>query len=456
MKGKFSMNENICVLLVDDENDFRESMFSELKRKQFKVKSAANAKRAISILTENNIDVVLLDVRMPKVGGIDLLKKIREISPDTETVMLSGYGTMDNAIEAMKAGACDFLNKPCHLSEIEIALNNAYEKKVLKKQNLMLKNELKRKERFPELIGKSKKLGEVLTIIEKVAPLDSTVLILGESGVGKELVAKAIHRNSERAEQPFIIMDCCSLTENLLQSELFGHEKGAYTGANSLKHGLFEVADGGTLFIDEIGEISPTIQTGLLRVLESGSFRRLGGIKDLHVDVRILAATNRDLVQAIKEGQFREDLFFRLNVVSITVPPLRERKKDITLLVDHALKTCRIPGSRGKSFSEAAKEILQTYLWPGNVRELFNVIERATILSDSQVVQPKDLPLTLLSPPIKYEDFDETKSLAQMEMAYIDWVMKKVNQNRKQAAKILKIDPKTLYRKLKSTLKKEL
>ncbi len=446
------MPDKVSVLIIDDDDDFRESLATELGRKKFDVKIAENASSAVGILGKNDIDVALIDIRMPEVDGIELLRRIKQLSPDIEAIMLTGYGTMENAIEAMKFGAGDFLRKPCHLSEIQVAINNAYEKKVLKKQNLLLKNELNRKERYPELIGKSRELNEVLTIIDKVAPTDSTVLILGESGVGKELVARSVHRNSKRASQPFIVMDCCSLSETLLQSELFGHEKGAYTGATSLKHGLFEVADGGTLFIDEIGEISPAIQTGLLRVLETGGFRRLGGVKDLVVDVRILAATNRDLMQAIKEGKFREDLFYRLNVVAITVPPLRERIEDVPLLVDHALHTSRIPGARQKKLSKEAMEILTDYHWPGNVRELLNVLQRATILSDSEIIQPRDLPLPHLSHPKPFEGFDEALSLAEIDMAYIEWVLKKTGGNRKRAAEILKIDPKTLYRKLKNKI----
>jgi DNA-binding NtrC family response regulator len=444
------MAEVIRVLIVDDEEDFRQTLATELTRKKIDIKQAESASRAISILAKDDIDVALIDIRMPKVGGIELVSKIRALSPETEMVMLTGYGTMENAIEAMKAGASDFLRKPCHLMEIQVAIQSAYEKKVLKRQNKLLKNELNRKERHPELIGKSRELNDVFTIIDKVAPTDSTVLILGESGVGKELVARSIHRNSKRGSQPFIIMDCCSLSETLLQSELFGHEKGAYTGATSLKHGLFEVADKGTIFIDEIGEISPAIQSGLLRVLETGCFRRLGGVKDMKVDVRILAATNRDLMQAIKNGIFREDLFYRLNVVSITVPPLREHSSDIPSLVEHALQTSRIPGARHKQLSDSAMDILKTFHWPGNVRELLNVIERATILSDNEIIQPQDLPLPHLSRPKSFTGFDDDLSLDEMNMAYIEWIMQKTGGNRKRAAEILKIDSKTLYRKLKN------
>ena len=438
----------IRVLLVDDDEDFRTSLAAELECKQFHVTMAENAVNALKVFEKYEIDIVLLDIRMPGVDGIELVKQIKEKEEAVEIIMLTGYGNVENAVKAMKAGACDFLSKPCQLSKVEVAIKNAHEKKVLKKQNFFLKHELERKERYPELVGDSARLNEILTIIDKVAPMDSTVLVLGESGVGKELVARSVHRNSTRASQPFIVMDCCSLNENLLQSELFGHEKGAYTGAVKFKHGLFEVADGGTLFIDEIGEISPQIQMGLLRVLETGSFRRLGSTKNVRVDVRIIAATNRDLSSAIKNGAFREDLFYRLNVVAINVPPLRERSEDIPLLVQHALQSSRIPGARRKEMSAESMEILMHYHWPGNIRELFNVLERAIILSDSDIIEPKNLPLPVMAQSKQVGQFDKEMSLSELEISYIEWILKKTGGNRKQAAEILKIDPKTLYRKL--------
>jgi two-component system, NtrC family, response regulator AtoC len=443
------MQNNISILLVDDDTDFRESMTSELARRGFKISCAESGSKAKEFLAQNDVDVAILDIRMPKIDGIELLKQVKHQNPETEVIMLTGYGTMENALSAMRAGACDFLIKPCRLSQVEVAIANAYEKKTLKTQNKLLKNAINRKERYSDLVGKSKKINEVLTVIDKVAPMDSTVLILGESGVGKELVAKCIHQNSSRSSEPFIIMDCCSLNENLLQSELFGHEKGAYTGASGLKHGLFEVADKGTILIDEIGEISPAIQTGLLRVLETGSFRRVGGVKDINVDVRVLAATNRDLLKAIEDGTFREDLFYRLNVIAITVPPLRERVDDIPSLVEHALQSSRIPIARRKKMSDNAIEILKQYKWPGNVRELFNIIERAIVLSDNEIIDDKDFPLLSKSGTNYFENLDKKLSLAEMESDYINWILRKNNGNRKLAAEILKIDPKTLYRKLK-------
>jgi two-component system, NtrC family, response regulator AtoC len=443
------MSEKISVLIVDDEKDFRETLVSELQRKKFVVKSAEDSYKGLKLLSKYNFDVALVDIRMPKMDGIAFVKKMDEISPETEAIMLTGFGTLDNAIKAMKAGANDFLRKPCPLSEVEISINKAYDRKIITMENRLLKIQLNRKEKYPQLIGKSQKLKNVLSIIDKVAPLDSTVLILGESGVGKELVARSIHRNSNRASQPFIVIDCCSLSEPLMQSELFGHEKGAYTGAATLKHGLFEVANNGTLFIDEIGEISAPVQAGLLRILETGIFRRLGGVKDLKVNVRILAATNRNLPPAIKDGQFREDLYYRLNVVSILIPPLRERTNDIPLLLDYALKTSQVPGARNKKITQEALRILMEYQWPGNIRELNNLVECATILSEDDNIKPEDLPISLSSQANIFEGLKDELSLAEIEADYIEWIMRKTNCNRKQAADILKIDPKTLYRKLK-------
>ncbi|MBI4531986.1 MAG: sigma-54-dependent Fis family transcriptional regulator, partial [Candidatus Latescibacteria bacterium] len=329
------MDTQISVLIVDDDHAFRTILSLELRRAGFDVTTAACGEEALTILGEQMFDVALLDLKMPGVDGIAVLNEVKTRSLPMEVIVLTGHGTVENAVTAMKMGAYDYLTKPCQLDEVEAAIRRAYEKQQLTRQNIALKAVLVKRDRFPELIGESKAMCEVLSLIERVAPTDSTVLITGESGTGKELVARAIHRNSRRAKEPFIVIDCASLKEELLESELFGHEKGAYTGAVSLKHGLFEAADGGTVFLDEIGDISHGIQVKLLRVLEHGMFRRLGGMKDLRVDVRIIVATNLDLEQAVAEGRFREDLFYRLNVFPILVPPLRERKEDVPLLVRH-------------------------------------------------------------------------------------------------------------------------
>ncbi len=443
------METKIKVLLIDDEEDFRRTLAEELTRRSFYVADFPQANLALKKLESEDFDVALVDIRMPAMSGIDFIHEIQKKQCEIESIVLTGYGSLENAIEAMKAGACDFLHKPCPLAEIEIAIKNAYEKKMLKRQNLLLRQGLQQKDKIPTIVGNSSAIKELHRMIRKVAPLNSTVLILGESGVGKELVARAIHQYSNRSNQPFIVMDCCSLSETLLQSELFGHEKGAFTGATQRKHGLFEVADKGTIFLDEIGEISPAIQAGLLRVLESGTFRHLGGVEDIRVDVRILAATNRNLEEAISQGKFREDLFYRLNVFTIEVPPLRQRVEDIPLLVEHLLQTGDIPFAKTKRVSDEAMAMLKNYHWPGNVRELFHVIEQAVILSEKDVIEPNDLPIRNRFKTGIFDGLKEVLSLEDIEKEYINYVLKKTNYNRKKASEILRIDPKTLYRKIK-------
>ena len=448
-------DKKIKILLVDDEKDFRRTLTEELSLRGFSVTAQARAREALEKLARQEFDVALVDIRMPDMNGIDFVKEIQQKQYEIESVILTGYGSLENAIEAMKAGACDFLRKPCPLAEIEVAIQNAFEKKILKKQNMLLRQGLRQKDKVPTIIGKSAAIKKLNQLIRKVAPLNSTVLILGESGVGKELVARAIHQYSNRSDQPFIVMDCCSLSETLLQSELFGHEKGAFTGATRKKHGLFEVANHGTLLLDEIGEISPAIQAGLLRVLETGTFRHLGGVKDIRVDVRILASTNRNLEQAMNEGVFRNDLFYRLNVMTIEVPPLRQRKEDIPLLVEHHLKTSELPLAKTKRMSEEALKLLQNYDWPGNVRELFHVIEQAVILSESDVIRPIDIPIRGGKRLSLFDGLERELSLEELEREYIEWVLKKNDYSRKKTAQILKIDPKTLYRKLKNIQSKK-
>jgi DNA-binding NtrC family response regulator len=364
--------------------------------------------------------------------------------------MLTGYGTVESAVEAMKRGACDFLKKPCSLSEIEMTIRKAQEQRTLRRENLALKVDLERHQKYSEFVGASQGLRQVLEMIERVARTDSTVLIQGESGVGKELVARALHRNSLRSKGPFVVVDCGSLHENILQSELFGHEKGAYTGAVNLKHGLFEIADTGTLFMDEVSALHPSIQANLLRVLEFGSFRRVGGTEDIHVNVRVLACTNRDLEELIQSAQFREDLYFRLNVLKIAVPPLRERREDIALLVEHFLTHSRIGGRLKKKISAAAMARLIDYEWPGNVRELQNVIERALILAKGDAIEPADLPLGTLTPDgFRFVDGqDEWLPLREMEATYMQAVLRSTAGNKVKAAKILGIDRKTLHSRL--------
>jgi DNA-binding NtrC family response regulator len=439
------------LLLVDDEESFRKLVGKELARAGYAVDAAAGLDEARRALAQKSYHLVVLDVRMPDGSGLDLLKEIRESAPTTEVVMLTAYGTVQEAIRAMKEGAHDFLTKPCKLGELEAVLEKAIEKQNLSRGNTALQIEVDRMQSSDRFVGNTQAVRELMRMVARVAETDSTVLIRGESGAGKELVARAVHRQSRRARQPFVVVDCASLHENLLQSELFGHEKGAYTGAIRLKHGLFEVADRGTIFLDEIAEITPPLQVKLLRVLETGTFRRVGGTVDIKVDVRVIAATNRSLETMMKEGAFREDLYYRLNVFSLNIPPLRERREDIPLLVEHFIRNSAIVPKRTVQITPEAMEVLRRYPWPGNVRELQNVIERALILCDEGVLDPEHLPMGVrLTPQFgQSQESDRLPTLEDVERRYIRRVLEECKGHRQKAAAILGISERNLYRKLK-------
>jgi DNA-binding NtrC family response regulator len=389
----------IALLLVDDEESFRKLTARELEHAGYHVTTAGTLHEARELLTRRVFHVVLLDVRLPDGTGLDLLAEIKESAPATEVVMLTAFGTVDEAIRAMKAGALDFLAKPCKLSELEAVLEKTVQRQTLQRSHTALEHEVERLQPGDRFIGSTPQIRELLDMVGRVAGTESTVLIRGESGVGKELIARAVHRQSARRRQPFVVVDCASLHENLLQSELFGHEKGAYTGAVRLKYGLFEVADRGTIFLDEIGELTPQLQVKLLRVLETGVFRRVGGTADIHVDVRMVAATHRSLEAMMKEGNFREDLDYRLNVFSIHIPPLRERRDEHAALVEHFIRHSPVVPKRSTRVGEDAMAVLRRYAWPGNVRELENVIERALILCDDGQIRPEHLPMGVRMTP---------------------------------------------------------
>ena len=445
-----SQATDVSLLLVDDEETFRILTAKELQRVGYAVETAGSLDAARRLLARQQFHLVLLDVRLPDGNGLDLLQEIREAAPATEIVMLTAFGTVQEAILALKQGAHDFLTKPCKLDELEAVLANALQKQVLQRGNVALRRDLARLA-GEDFIGQAGQIRELLNLLSRVAETDSTVLIRGESGVGKELVARAVHKLSRRVDQPFVVVDCASLHESLLQSELFGHEKGAYTDAIRLKHGLFEVADRGTIFLDEIGEITPPLQAKLLRVIETGIFRRLGGTADIRVNVRVIAATNRALETMIKEGQFREDLYYRLNVFSLVVPPLRERRDDIPLLAAHFIRNSSVVPKRQVTVSPEAMTVLQRYHWPGNVRELENVVERALILCDGQILEPEHLPLGVRLEPDFREDADERRltTLEEVERRYIKRVLQECKGHRHKAAEILGISERNLYRKLK-------
>jgi len=439
------MTKNPQILVVDDETAMRESLQDWLKEDGYEVGMAASGFEALEMAEKRNWDVVLLDLKMPEMDGLETMRKLKEIVPEAEIVMMTAYATIDTAVHAMKEGAFDYLVKPFDPDEIEMQIKKILEHKELVLENLLLRKKLEEKYQYDEIIGKSDSMQEIFDMISRVAKTDSTVLITGESGTGKELIAQAIHANSPRCYMPFIAVSCGALPDTLLESELFGYEKGAFTGAEHTKKGRFEMADQGTLFLDEIGDISLKTQVDLLRILQQKEFRRLGAQELIKLDVRILAATNRDLQKAIKENRFREDLYYRLNVISIQVPPLRERKEDIPLLAEALVKkSCLELKREPAKISSTAMKLLLDYDWPGNVRELENIIERALVIGKSKEVVESDLPFSRE----KISPAPLPKSLKMMEKMHIERVLKENNWNISQAARDLDIDRQTLYNKI--------
>jgi len=435
------------ILVVDDEEPFRRLLKNELARKGYAVSVAVDGGEALRLMRENPFGAILLDVVMPGVDGLSLMKKLKEDPSAPPIIVLTGKATVETAVEAMKNGAYDYLTKPYKLDELVIVVDRACEYGRLSVKNKLLEQELVRKGSPFEFVGTSRQLKDILALIRKVAPTDSPVFIQGESGTGKELVANTVWHYSKRKDTPFIALNCASLSESLIESEIFGHEKGAFTSAYQLKHGLVEVADTGTLFLDEIGEMPIGLQAKLLRFLDSGEFRRVGGNKALTVDVRLIAATNKDLAAMIKRGMFREDLYYRLNVINITLPPLRERKEDIAALARHFLQ--QYAKKLDKSITDLtsdALELLAGYHWPGNVRELENVVERAVILCESDLLGAEDLSVPT---PAVIAELGTNPSLEEMEKNYILRVLKEANGNQSKASQLLGIDRKTLYLKLK-------
>jgi len=437
----------INILVVDDEEPFRRLLNKELTRKGYAVQVARDGNEALRVLRDNVFDVILLDVIMPGVDGLSLMKRLKEDSGAPAIIVLTGKATVETAVDAMKNGAYDYLTKPYKLDELVIVIERAYEYRQLSVKSKLLEQELVRKESPFEFVGKSRQIQEILTLIMKVAPTDSPVFIQGESGTGKELIANTVWHYSARKDAPFIALNCATLSENLIESEIFGHEKGAFTNAYQMKHGLVEVADKGTLFLDEIGEMPIGLQPKLLRFLDSGEFRRVGGNKTLRVDVRMIAATNKDLPEMIKAGNFREDLFYRLNVITVTIPPLRERKDDIPELASYFLnKYSKKLSKVVTEFTAEALELLAGYHWPGNARELENVIERAVILCESDRIVAEDLSIPSAA---TVAELGTNPSLEEMEKNYILRVLKEANGNQSKASQLLGIDRKTLYLKLK-------
>ena len=439
------MRKKPRILVVDDEWAMQEALRDWLKEDGYEVGLASSGEEAIVQAKQKNWEVILLDLKMPGMDGLAALKKLKEVNPEAEILMMTAYATVDTAVKAMKEGAFDYLVKPFDPDEVEMQIKKIIQHKDLVLENLLLRKTLEEKFQYDEIIGKSDAMQEIFGMISRVAPTDSTVLITGESGTGKELIAQAIHANSQRSYMPFIAISCGALPDTLLESELFGYEKGAFTGATHAKRGRIEMADGGTLFLDEIGDISLKTQVGLLRVLQQKEISRLGSEQTTMVDVRIMAATNRDLKQAIQEKGFREDLYYRLNVISIHIPPLRERTEDIPLLVETFIqKFCAEMNKEEKKVAPSALKLLMEYDWPGNVRELENVIERALVIGQAREILPDDLPFSrrLLRPT------ELPKSLKLMEKIHIERILKENDWNISKAARELEIDRQTLYNKM--------
>ncbi len=449
------MTKKARILVVDDEAAMREALYDWLKEDGYEVGMAESGKDAIAIAGEKNWDVILLDLKMPGMDGLETLRELKgkDVDTDAEVLMMTAYATVDTAVQAMKEGAFDYLVKPFAPDEIEMQIKKIVTHRELVVENILLRQKLEERSGYDEIIGQSDVMQEIYDLISQVAPTDSTVLITGESGTGKELVAQAIHGNSRRCYMPFVAVSCGALPDSLLESELFGYERGAFTGAEHTKKGRFEMADKGTLFLDEIGDISLKTQVDLLRVLQRKEFRRLGGQEEIKVDVRILAATNRDLKTAISENKFREDLFYRLNVISIPVPPLRNRKDDIPLLVKAFIRRyCLEMNKDPVKMTPSALNLLMDYNWPGNVRELENVIERALVIGRGKEIVPEDLPFSRKQVgPEKMPN-----SLKLMEKMHIKRILDETNWNISQTARLLEIDRQTLYNKIaKYTIEKE-
>lgn len=408
-----------------------------------RVAEASNAQEALALLSRQQFDVAVVDYNMPGISGVELLQRMKDDNVETEVIILTGQGTIESAVQAMKLGACDYLTKPFPLNDLEQRCRLAWERGKLSKENRQLKAVIKRQKPKVRMIGESRPMKEVFRLIERVAPTDKAVLIQGDSGTGKELVARSIQENSLRADKPFVTINCAALPENLVESELFGHQKGSFTGATSDNPGLFEVADGGTLFIDELGELPRALQPKLLRVLEDGSLRRVGSHKERCVDVRLIAATNRDLAADVREGTFREDLYYRINVMSLQLPPLRERGRDIDLLIDHLLRD-------RWEIDAAARAVLTSCSWPGNVRQLMNTVDRATVLADGRTITVDDLPPDIVDERVCASVTPATDSsrLDEIEKAHIVEVLERENGNKARAARALGIHRRKLYRLL--------
>jgi DNA-binding NtrC family response regulator len=456
------MAEKPLLLLVDDDAAFRTVMSAELSRSGYDVRTAASGEEALALCAQSEPQVILLDLQMPGLSGLDVLKTLRERKAPGEIVMLTGHGSIDSAIEAIRIGAFDYVSKPCPLDELEVRIQRALERQALKDRAELLERGLTPPDLGRAFIGESAEFRGVLQLLERVAQANSTVLITGETGTGKEMAAKLIHARSARRARPFVTVECAALQESLLQSELFGHERGAFTGADRAKPGLFEVASGGTIFLDEIGEVSLATQVTLLRVLDGSTFRHVGGTHEIRVDVRVIAATNRDLAGMVRQGLFREDLYYRLSTISVHLPALRERRADTALLARHFVDLFSARFGVRRRLDDDALAVLEAHTWPGNVRELLHAVEAAMVVCEGPVIRAEHVPAAIRSgaPPGQPaasagagppgpSAAGRTPTLDEVERAHIERVLRAHNGHRGLAAKALGISERNLYRKLR-------
>ncbi|CAG1065339.1 Regulatory protein AtoC [uncultured bacterium] len=442
--------KTVRVLIVDDDVSLRRVLEYNLQEEGYEVLTAGSGEEGLRLFDERGPALVVTDLKMPGMGGFQLLREVKERSPDTVVIVITAFGAVEAAVEAMKAGAYDFITKPFNREALKLTVRKALDMQGLSRENRRLKEELSEREEFRSIIGISRPMEEVFRVIDRVADTDATVLITGESGTGKELVARAIHGQSSRRTAPFVAINCAAIPRDLLESELFGHVKGAFTNALMDKRGLFEEADGGTCFLDEIGDMPISLQVKLLRVLQTSEIRRIGGTTSTFVNVRFVAATNKHLPSMVKSKEFREDLFYRLHVITINLPPLRDHLDDIPLLAEHFFRKAVAKSKKDvRCISQEAMDVLASYNWPGNIRQLENTIERAIALTSNKALLVSDIPSEVL----KKADSPagpEFPTLAKVKLEYIDEVLRHTNGNQKQAAEILGIDRKTLYRLLKN------
>ena len=453
MQSNQSPREQLSVLFAEDETHLQELMAAELPRMGHRVTVCPDGATAVAALDKDVFDCLIVDLDMPGMNGIQVIEQLKKDSPDTEAVVLTGKGSTDTAIAALRLDAFDYLQKPCKLVDLKSLLQRVADRRALKNQVQALKRQLNRAEGRTEgkleMVGNHRSIQRVRALIEKVAPTESTVLILGETGTGKELASRAVHDQSARSSEPFVAINCGALPENLIESELFGHRKGAFTGANEHRKGLFEVANGGSLFLDEIGELPLATQSNLLRVLESGEIRRVGDTQPFKVDVRIICATHRDLQRMVDDGTFRQDLMFRINTFEINLPPLRDRTDDISELAEHLLARCRAGEDTTNAFTADALQRLRGYHWPGNIRELANMIEHASIICEGLPIRADDLPEKLTNQTlVKSNIASSGMTLREIEMEAIHAALEQTGGNKTAAAQQLGVSLKTLYNKL--------